>query len=348
MLFHRNVCAYNNMMYGSGRQDISWVSIDMKLKMMYSFLNSDLTIIEEALEETVQAESPLLHQASLHLLKAGGKRIRPVFVLLAGKFGNYDISRIKNVAVSLELIHMASLVHDDVIDDAELRRGKPTIKAKWDNRIAMYTGDYIFARALELMTKIEKPFAHQILANTLVELCIGEIEQIKDKYNFDQNVRNYFRRIKRKTAILIAVSCQLGAIAADVSDDVHKKLYRFGYYVGMSYQIIDDVLDFTGTEKQLGKPAGDDLHQGNITLPVLFAMKNEEIREKIKKVHAATEREEIEHIISLIKDSGAIEKSLKVSDNYLNKALEILNELPHNRAKKTLRDIANMIGKRKF
>ena len=203
-------------------------------------------------------------------------------------------------------------------------------------------------------TKVEVPVysslpeAHQILANTLVELCIGEIEQIKDKYNFDQNVRNYFRRIKRKTAILIAVSCQLGAIAADVSDDVHKKLYRFGYYVGMSYQIIDDVLDFTGTEKQLGKPAGGDLHQGNITLPVLFAMKNEEIREKIKKVHAATEREEIEHIISLIKDSGAIEKSLKVSDNYLNKALEILNELPHNRAKKTLRDIANMIGKRKF
>ncbi|MFE8695655.1 heptaprenyl diphosphate synthase component II [Cytobacillus sp. FJAT-53684] len=320
----------------------------MKLKMMYSFLNSDLTIIEEALEETVQAESPLLHQASLHLLKAGGKRIRPVFVLLAGKFGAYDIDKIKNVAVALELIHMASLVHDDVIDDAELRRGKPTIKAKWDNRIAMYTGDYIFARALELMTEIEKPFAHQILANTLVELCIGEIEQIKDKYNFEQNTRNYFRRIKRKTAILIAVSCQLGAIAADVDEEIHKKLYQFGYYVGMSYQIIDDVLDFTGTEKQLGKPTGDDLHQGNITLPVLFAMRDERIRERIIKVQASTERDEIEQIIAMIKESGAIEESLLVSDRYLKKGLEILNELPQNRAKKTLRDIAKIIGKRKF
>ena len=320
----------------------------MKLKMMYSFLNSDLSIIEEALEETVQAESHILQQASLHLLQAGGKRIRPVFVLLAGKFGHYDINVIKNVAVSLELIHMASLVHDDVIDDAELRRGKPTIKAKWDNRTAMYTGDYIFARALELITQIDKPFAHQILANTLVELCIGEIEQIKDKYNYEQNVRNYFRRIKRKTAILIAVSCQLGAIAADVDEETHKKLYRFGYNVGMSYQIIDDVLDFTGTEKELGKPAGDDLHQGNITLPVLFAMEDARIREEIVKVNEETSRTEIEHIIALIKKSGAIEKSLQVSENYLSKALAVLDTLPQNRAKKTLNDIAKFIGKRKY
>ncbi|WNS74033.1 heptaprenyl diphosphate synthase component II [Bacillus sp. DTU_2020_1000418_1_SI_GHA_SEK_038] len=320
----------------------------MKLKMMYSFLNSDLKNIEQTLEETVQAESPLLHKASLHLLKAGGKRIRPVFVLLAGKFGAYDINKIKNVAVALELIHMASLVHDDVIDDAELRRGKPTIKAKWDNKVAMYTGDYIFARSLELITEIEKPFTHQILSNTLVELCIGEIEQIQDKYNFEQNIRDYFRRIKRKTAILIAVSCQLGAIAADVDEKIHKMLYRFGYYVGMSYQIIDDVLDFTGTEKDLGKPAGDDLHQGNITLPVLFAMEDEEIRKEIIQVRETTERSDIERIISLIKSSGAIERSLQVSDLYLNKALDILKELPQNRAKKTLIDIAKVIGKRSF
>lgn len=327
---------------------MSWVSKKMKLKMMYSFLNSDLNIIEEALEETIQAESPLLHQASLHLLQAGGKRIRPVFVLLAGKFGEYDINSIKKVAVSLELIHMASLVHDDVIDDAELRRGKPTIKSKWDNRIAMYTGDYIFARALELMTNIGNPYAHKILANTLVELCIGEIEQIKDKYNYEQNIRVYFRRIKRKTAMLIAVSCQLGALSAKVDEPIHKKLFQFGYYVGMSYQIIDDVLDFIGTEKELGKPAGGDLHQGNITLPVLFAMEDKAIRDEIIKVHEETEREEIENIISLIKNSDAIERSLQVSDKYLQKALAILDELPQNKAKRALRDIAKFIGKRKF
>lgn len=167
----------------------------MKLKMMYSFLNTDLSIIEKELEKTVYAGHPLLRQASLHLLQAGGKRIRPVFVLLSAKFGDYDINKIKNVAIALELIHMSSLVHDDVIDNAELRRGKPTIKAKWDNRIAMYTGDFIFARALELITSLNNPLAHTILSNSLVELVIGEIEQIKDKYRFDQKITSTQKRL---------------------------------------------------------------------------------------------------------------------------------------------------------
>lgn len=315
---------------------------------MYSFLNSDINIIEKKLEETIQAESLLLKQASLHTLQAGGKRIRPIFVLLAGKFGQYDIDRMKNVAVALELIHMASLVHDDVIDDAELRRGQPTVKAKWDNQIAMYTGDFIFALSLELMTNIDKPAAHKILAHTMVEVTVGEIEQIKDKYRFDQNLRDYLRRIKRKTALLIAASCQLGAIAADVEESIHKKLYRFGYYVGMSYQITDDILDFTSTEEELGKPAGSDLHQGNITAPALFAMENAGIRCEIEKVSEYMEYGKIERIISLIKQSGAIEKSISLSDRYLDKALQVLEELPSNKAKKTLRDIAKFIGRRKF
>lgn len=320
----------------------------MKMKMLYTYLNADISMIEKELEETINADSQLLRQASLHLLKAGGKRIRPVFVLLGGKFGNYDINVIKDVAVSLELIHMASLVHDDVIDDAELRRGQPTIKAKWDNRIAMYTGDYIFARALELMTEIENPLAHQILSETIVELSVGEIEQIKDKYNFDQNLRNYLLRIKRKTALLIAASCQLGAVVSGVKDEDHRKLYRFGYYVGMSFQITDDVLDFTGTEKELGKPAGGDLLQGNITLPVLYAMEDEAIRNKIVTVHEGMNRNELEEILKLIQASGAIERSLEISDRYLEKALVILDELPANKAKKSLRDIAKFIGKRKY
>lgn len=319
----------------------------MKLKMMYSFLNSDLNLIEKALEETVQGESPLLQQASLHLLQAGGKRIRPVFVLLGGKFGNYDINVIKDVAVALELIHMASLVHDDVIDDADLRRGKPTIKSMWDNRFAMYSGDYIFAKAIELITNIRNPIAHRLLSKTIVELSIGEIEQIKDKYRFEQNLRDYLLRIKRKTALLIASSCQLGAVAAGVEEKIQRKLYLFGYYVGMSYQITDDILDFTGTEKELGKPAGGDLLQGNITLPVLFAMEDEAIRAEIVKVHENMTSVEIANIINLIKNSDAIQKSAEISDRYLKKALDILDELPNNRARKTLRDIAHVIGKRK-
>lgn len=315
---------------------------------MYSFLNSDINIIEKKLEETIQSDSFLLKQASMHTLQAGGKRIRPIFVLLAGKFGHYDIEVMKDVAVALELIHMASLVHDDVIDDADLRRGQPTVKSKWDNQIAMYTGDFVFALSLELMSNIKDPAAHKILANTIVEVTIGEIQQIKDKYRFNQNFRDYFRRIKRKTALLIAASCQLGAIAAGASESVHKNLYRFGYYVGMSFQITDDILDFTASEAELGKPAGSDLLQGNITAPVLYALENEKIREEIIKVNENTQPNQISEIITLIKQSGAIEKSLALSDLYLDKALAVLEELPTNKAKKTLRDIAKYIGRRKF
>ncbi|MCM3215538.1 heptaprenyl diphosphate synthase component II [Niallia taxi] len=320
----------------------------MKLKMMYSFLNSDLEIIEKTLEETVNANTSILRDSSLHLLKAGGKRIRPIFVLLAGQIGQYDIHVIKKAAVALELIHMASLVHDDVIDDSDLRRGQPTIKAKWDNKVAMYTGDYIFAKSLEIMSELNKPAAHKVLADTIVEVCIGEIQQIKDKYYFEQNVRDYFRRIKRKTALLISASSLVGAIASDVEEKHQKKLHKFGYYVGMSYQIIDDILDFVGTEEELGKPAGGDLLQGNITLPVLYAMEDEGIRKRVSTVHEEMDREELLEIIELIKSTDAIDRSMKISNAYLQKALDAIADLPKGRSKTALINIAKYLGKRKF
>ncbi|KSU63472.1 heptaprenyl diphosphate synthase [[Bacillus] enclensis] len=320
----------------------------MKLNRIYSFLKTDIDQIEKELETAIESDSRLLNQASLHLLQAGGKRIRPVFVLLSAKFGEYDINSVKNAAVALELIHMASLVHDDVIDDAELRRGKPTIKSQWDNRIAMYTGDYIFARGLEYMTNIKNPEAHQILSHTIVELCKGEIAQIKDKYRCDQNLRDYLLRIKRKTALLIAVSCQLGAIASGAPEEVHRRLFRFGYHVGMSYQITDDILDLTASEEELGKPAGSDLWQGNITLPVLYAMEDPALRSEIERVSENTSAETMKKVIASILASDAIERSHRVSRMYLDKALEDLEYLPQNRVKKTLKNVANFIGKRKY
>ncbi|KIQ93653.1 Heptaprenyl diphosphate synthase component 2 [Anoxybacillus thermarum] len=320
----------------------------MKLKAMYSFLNGDLNQIEEQLKMTVQTSDPLVNEASLHLLEAGGKRIRPVFVLLGGQFGTYHFEKMKRVAVALELIHMASLVHDDVIDGAMLRRGKETIQAKWGDQFAMYVGDYLFARALEQMCEIDDPVAHHILAKTIVEVCRGEIGQISDKYRFDQNLRRYLQRIKRKTALLIAASCQLGAVVAGAPEAVHKKLYWFGYYVGMSFQITDDILDFIGTEKQLGKPAGSDLSQGNVTLPVLYAMKEQTLKEQIIKVNERTTSHEMEHVIDGIKRTNAIEKSYELGDRYLQKALHTLQKLPRNRAWTALYNIAKYIGKRKY
>ena len=317
---------------------------------MYSFLKKDLDLIESALHQSIQAEHPVLRNASVALLDAGGKRIRPVFVLLAGQIGNYNIERIQKIAVTLELIHMATLVHDDVIDEAELRRGKPTIKSVYGNRVAMYTGDYILARALEVVTSIKDVQVHQLLSKTLVEVSIGEVEQIKDKFKWDQTLRDYLRRIKRKTALLIATSCKLGAIASGLSERDAGKLYRYGYYIGMSYQIIDDILDFTSSAKELGKPAGNDLLQGNITLPVLYAMRDQSFYKLLREIFANPSTvgdQEMQQIISELKKTQAIKQAYETSDLYLQKALKSLDSLPASKAKQTLQDIAKYIGKRR-
>ncbi|GAB2574531.1 heptaprenyl diphosphate synthase component II [Gracilibacillus alcaliphilus] len=323
----------------------------MKLARTYAFIKKDLSVIEETLEKTVYANQPLLQEAATQLLKAGGKRLRPIFLLLASQFGSYRLDQVKKAACSLELIHMASLVHDDVIDDSDVRRGKPTVKAKWDNQVAMLTGDFIFATALQQFTEIDNPKAHRVLSKTMIELTVGEIEQIKDKYNLHQNLRTYLRRIKRKTALLISSSCQIGAIVAGADKATEQALHNYGYYMGMSYQIIDDILDFTSSEKQLGKPAGSDLFQGNITLPALYAMDDQCIRQDLQTAFFDSENLDmslLEPITSQIAKSDAIARARQLSDAYLQKAHNSLSSLPNNEAKEALENIANYIGNRKI
>ncbi|MFP4974696.1 polyprenyl synthetase family protein [Paenibacillus sp. CN-4] len=322
----------------------------MKRLDMLGLLGKDMDKIEKELYRSVQGDDALLTETSLHLLKAGGKRLRPVFVLMGGKFGSYDLDKLKAVAVPLELIHSASLVHDDVIDDASTRRGEPTVKAKWGDKIAMYTGDYIYAKALMLTTRLKNPEIHRILSKAMVEMSIGEMEQIRDFFNSEQNERRYLRRIRRKTALLIAISCQLGALAADAEPRVARLLYSYGYNVGMAFQIRDDLLDLSGTEKQIGKPPGSDIRQGNITLPVIYSLRDGRLREPLL--------EELEGIrlgtrssgraIDLVLSGQGIAKAEELASRYIAKALKALDMLPDNRMKRNLRDIAFFVTGRSY
>lgn len=324
----------------------------MKLLDLYAKMKSDLNQIEQELEKSVSDNHALLNETSTHLLKAGGKRIRPVFVLLAGKFGTYKLDVLKHIAVPLELIHMASLVHDDVIDDAETRRGQLTVKSKWDNRIAMYTGDYIHGKALSIATQLPNPIIHQILSKALVQMCIGEMEQIRDFFNTDQSVRNYLLRIRRKTALLIAISCQLGAVASNADRETANRLYRFGYNVGMAFQIRDDLLDLYGTEKQIGKPPGSDIRQGNITLPVILALKDPGVRgpllEEVRTIREQNSFPDTKSAIALIRGSVGVDLADELANRYIKKALRALEGLPDIAAKKNLTDIAHFVGKRNY
>src|SRR5699024_7225731 len=226
----------------------------------------------------------------------------------------------------------------------------PTVKEMYDNRVAMYMGDYVLATALEHITTLNYPQAHHVLSKTMVQLVLGEIEQSKVKYNLNQHVRHYLRRIRRKTALLIATSCKLGDLSADIPEKHAEKLYKYGYYIGMSYQIIDDILDFTASETELGKPAGNDLMQGNVTLPVLYAMKDTSFHKILTRAFSSPEsldEKRMHELIFLLKQTDAIEASYRLSELYLKKALWALNDLPDVKSKSTLQDIAKYIGKRR-
>ncbi|MUG44687.1 polyprenyl synthetase family protein [Paenibacillus woosongensis] len=324
----------------------------MKLMDIFGTLKKDMDFIERQLYRSVEGDEELLNETSLHLLKAGGKRLRPIFVLLGGKFGTYDLERLQYVAVPLELIHSASLVHDDVIDDAGTRRGKPTVKAKWDNKIAMYTGDYIYAKALMLATQLSDPEVHQILSKAMVQMSIGEMEQIRDFFNTGQSVRHYLLRIRRKTALLIAISCQLGAVASGADARASSLLYRYGYNIGMAFQIRDDLLDLCGTEKSIGKPPGSDMRQGNITLPVIYTLQDPELSrpllQAIEGIRSADGSEHISEAINIIKSGSGIAQAERLAETFTDKALAALDQLPESKARTHLKEIALFINKRSY
>lgn len=316
---------------------------------LYANFRKDLTYVEKELERSVQSSSSVIQQASLHLLRAGGKRIRPIFVILASKLGDYSMKEMAKVAVSLELIHMASLVHDDVIDDSDMRRGMETVKARWDNRVAMYTGDFIFSRALTSIGEIEIQAIHELLADTMLEICKGEIIQIDHQQKVEQSIRDYLRRIKRKTALLLSSSCELGGLVSNVEPPLVKRLSRFGYYAGMAFQIVDDILDITSTDKELGKPAGSDLLNGHLTLPILYIKDDAEFRPYMEQAFAGTLTEsDRAKMLSYIRKSGAIEKAQEMSDFYLHKALDEIKAFPDGDSKEAFMQIAAFIGKRKY
>ncbi|MBY0010208.1 polyprenyl synthetase family protein [Paenibacillus typhae] len=322
----------------------------MKRMQIFGMLSKDMDQIEKELYRSVQGDDELLAETSLHLLKAGGKRLRPVFVLMGGKFGQYDLEKLKRVAIPLELIHSASLVHDDVIDDAELRRGELTVKAKWGDKIAMYTGDYIYAKALVIASELQNPRIHQILSKAMVEMSIGEMEQIRDFFNSGQSVRHYLRRIRRKTALLIAISCELGALAADAEPETARLLYNYGYNVGMAFQIRDDLLDLSGTEKQIGKPPGSDMRQGNITLPVIYSLEDSRLRTPLLDELALIRSGQagVGRAIDLIMSGDGITRAEELASRYIDKALAALEQLPVNKTRRNLRDIAYFVTGRAY
>ncbi len=310
---------------------------------------ADLEKLEEKLRDAAFSDEALMAEAGGRLLAGGGKRIRPAFALMAAKFGRYDLEALMPLAVALELIHTASLIHDDVIDAAETRRGLPTAVAVWGNRISICAGDYLFAQAMQQLNRYDGQ-VRSILAKVMVEMCRGELQQMHTAFCPDQGVRDYLYRIKRKTAILISSSCELGALVAGATEETVSGLCRYGYALGMAFQVTDDILDLTADEDTLGKAVAGDLRQGIITLPVLYALRLSPERDWLRHLVSRQEKteDEIQRAIALLSECAAVDEAYRVADLYIRRALAELERLPENPVKDCLREMARFIGERDF
>ena len=322
----------------------------MKQLWLFNQINSDLQRVEKELTKFVATDYPILHDSAVHLLTAGGKRLRPAFTLLAGKFYSYSLEKLLPVAMALELIHMATLVHDDVVDASVTRRGRPTVKANWGNIVSVETGDYLLARSLVLISEIDHPEVSRILAEVSVEMCQGEIQQIKCSFDVEQNLKQYYYRIKRKTALLISACCRLGALVSGAPRRQVWALGAYGHTLGMAFQIVDDVLDITAKPSEFGKPVGGDLRQGIMTLPMILALRMSPERVHLRKLLSKTDKTdaEVQETIQLIISSGAIDESMHLVDLYIAKAKKHLQDLPKVPTRKALEDLAEFIRVRKF
>ncbi len=318
---------------------------------LFEDIKEDLWAVEEELKAAVQTPNPLLTDTYTHLLSAGGKRLRPALSLFGAKFYNFSLPRVLPLAVALELIHMATLVHDDVVDASMTRRGIPTVKALWGNSVSTHIGTYLFAKSLILIAKYEDtPLISRVLSDTSVKMCEGEIQQISVSHDVNQDLKSYFYRIKCKTALLIAASAQLGAVACGAPPSIHLPLRRYGHFIGMAFQITDDILDITADRHLLGKPVGSDLRQGIITLPVIYALINSAEKEKLSRLVKKEDKseEEVNEAVRIIKQCGAIEFSFNIARRFIEKAKKELGSLPDIPARKTLSTAADFIGQRKY
>ncbi|MHB8917888.1 MAG: polyprenyl synthetase family protein, partial [Desulfocucumaceae bacterium] len=257
---------------------------------------------------------------------------------------NYDHERVLPLAVALELIHMATLVHDDVVDSSMTRRNIPTVKAMWGNKISTHLGDYLFGKSLKLIAWYGDSVIARVLADTSVKMCEGEIHQLASTKNTNQTVRDYFYRIKRKTALLISASCQLGAAACGAPVSIQSQLRRYGHCIGIAFQITDDILDLVADQKQLGKPIGSELRQGIVTL------KHSPHRDSLAKIVSRDEKspDEVDEACRMVISCGGVDYSNKVVQKYVNSAREQLKGLPDIPARRTLDTVAGFIGVRKF
>lgn len=306
---------------------------------------SELLFVEDQLELVLNKADGLIRQTCVSLLQSGGKRIRPLLTLYSGMcFAPLNPLMIQ-AAVAAELIHMASLIHDDVIDESATRRGKPTVNALYGNHAAILTGDYLFAEAFNILSTHQLLSSMTYLVEAIQAMCHGEVNQANEQFSSLVGTQDYFSRIAKKTGILLVACCQSGAILAGALADEIAQMREYGLNVGYAYQITDDILDISGDTGTLGKPVGTDLINGNITLPLLYLLENPIYGNWLREI--LTTRKVTQVDLHSIKEalicSGCIEQAYATATKCIDNAKSSLITIPSSPYKSTLLDLADSI-----
>ncbi|WP_017319262.1 solanesyl diphosphate synthase [Mastigocladopsis repens] len=317
---------------------------------LFSPVEADLQTLADNLKQLVGKGHPILCAAAEHLFGAGGKRIRPAIVLLISRATmlEQDITpRHRRLAEITEMIHTASLVHDDVVDESQMRRGVPTVHSLFGNRIAILAGDFLFAQSSWYLANLDNLEVVKLLSEVIMDLASGEIQQGLSRFDSSISIETYLKKSYYKTASLIANSSKAAGLLSEVSQETAEHLYSYGRHLGLAFQIVDDILDFTSSIDTLGKPAGSDLKSGNLTAPVLFALEEKPYLEVLIEREFAQEGD-LEQALCLIDDSQGIQRAKELAEDHAKQAVDHLSVLPPSESRQALIKIADYVLSRPF
>ncbi|TDO83386.1 heptaprenyl diphosphate synthase [Halanaerobium saccharolyticum] len=305
--------------------------------------------LNENIIKITKSKRPIINQAVEDLINGGGKKLRPFLMFLAASFGDYDKEKLLQLGSGIELLHMASLVHDDIIDNAALRRGKKTAQKRFGKKEAVFIGDFLLSRTFDIFFEyLDKKTLRKMNKNVRL-LCEGEIEQSEKRFDFQIGIRDYYRRIRHKTALLFALSSYLGAYVSGIRGRRLNILYKLGLEIGMAFQIQDDLLDFEGNEKETGKLLAQDLKEGVITLPVILLLNKDKYKNKYEVYNKTILNDKVvNEIIADVKSSGVLEESRDILHLFISRVKKYLVQLPDNKAKKKLKKLIEVQVERKF
>lgn len=322
----------------------------MSLESIRALVYDDLQATDHFIISQLDSNIPLIKQVLEYVLSCGGKRIRPLVLLLSAKALHYSNHHHINLAAVIELIHTATLLHDDVVDSSTLRRGNKTAHTIWGSNSSVLVGDYLYSRAFQIVVDLKHQTILEIFAKATHYIAEGEILQLVNCNNPDTTESFYFEIIQRKTAKLFEVATQLGALLATNNDQTVALLKQFGLHLGLAYQLIDDALDYGTSSDLMGKNIGQDISDGKTTLPLIYAMQKSKNADLDLLRYAITtgSNKNLENILSIIESTNAIEYTVQAAKKQVKEAQNLLDHLPKSPYQKALHDISNFIAERMY